>query len=238
MSRIKFIHQPRFDRDPVRSRRAVLASCIFHGVAFGLLLWLTFLYRAHLSLLKSGSAPGAPVINLETMVVVTPAPQPVQLHESAKTAAISAPPVEKPPAPAKIPDVGVPVLAVKPSRPPPPAPAITQVSLHPLIPHTAPTESHPKPAPATTVSSYAPGLNVLPHPPYPVEARKLGQTGTVVMNVQFDANGNVIRAQVAQSSGVPLLDTTTRSFIRAHWHSATYAGQTIRQPVEYSLDHL
>jgi protein TonB len=228
MHRIKFIHQPQSDRDPVRSRRAVFASCAFHGLALGLLLWLTFLYRAHLPLPKSGSAPGASIITLETMVVVTPAPQPIQ------------PPAPIPPAPValptpKPPDVGVPVLAIKIIKPTPPAPVKIQAPPHPMIAHATPTPSHPKPAAA---SSYAPGLNLLPHPPYPLEARNLGQTGTVIMNVQFDADGNVIRAEVAQSSGVPLLDSTTRSFIRAHWHSAAYAGQTISQPVEYSLENL
>ncbi len=71
-----------------------------------------------------------------------------------------------------------------------------------------------------------------------MEARNRGETGVVVMNVQFDVKGDVSRAEVAQSSGVPILDSETLSFIRAHWHSATYAGQTISQPVEYSLQDL
>ena len=90
--------------------------------------------------------------------------------------------------------------------------------------------SPPKPMAAASPSSYAPGVNVLPHPPYPIEARNRGQTGTVVMNVQFDARGGVSAADVSQSSGVPILDSETRSFIRAHWHSPSYAGQTVRRP--------
>jgi TonB family protein len=74
---------------------------------------------------------------------------------------------------------------------------------------------------------------VLPHPPYPEEAQDLGETGTVVMTVTFDTSGDVARAAVTQSSGVRLLDATTRSFILAHWHSATLAGQTVTQPVLY-----
>jgi TonB family protein len=226
MHRIKFIHQPQSDRNPVHTRRAFLASCAFHGLALGLLLWLTFFYRAHLPLPKSGSAPGASIITLETMVVVTPAPQPIQPPAPIPPAHVALP-TPKPP------DAGVPVLAIKIIKPTPPAPVKIQAPPHPVLAQNAP--SHPKPAAA---SSYAPGLNLLPHPPYPLEARNLGQTGTVIMNVQFDAGGNVIRAEVAQSSGVPLLDSTTRSFIRAHWHSAAYAGQTISQPVEYLLENL
>jgi len=58
------------------------------------------------------------------------------------------------------------------------------------------------------------------------------------MNVQFDIKGNVADAEVAQSSGVPILDTTTRSFIRAHWHSPAYAGQLVNVPVQYKLENL
>jgi outer membrane biosynthesis protein TonB len=54
------------------------------------------------------------------------------------------------------------------------------------------------------------------------------------MTVTFDTSGDVARAAVAQSSGVRLLDANTRSFILAHWHSATLAGQTVTQPVRYT----
>ena len=122
-----------------------------------------------------------------------------------------------------------------------PITAKTQAAIHRAIsPPAAATaqSSPPKPAAAASPSSYAPGVNVLPHPPYPTEARDRGQTGTVVMNVHFDARGDVALAEVAQSSGVPILDSETRSFIRLHWHSAAYAGQTISQPVQYSLENL
>jgi protein TonB len=78
---------------------------------------------------------------------------------------------------------------------------------------------------------------VLPHPPYPQEARELKQTGTVTLNVQFDSKGDVAHAEVAQSSGVPVLDSATRSFIRAHWHSPAYAGQLVSVPVQYTLQN-
>ncbi len=58
------------------------------------------------------------------------------------------------------------------------------------------------------------------------------------MNVQFDSRGSVAQAEVAQSSGVALLDSETRSFIRAHWHSPSYAGQTVSVPVQYTLQNL
>ena len=159
-----------------------------------------------------------------------PAPAPI-------LAATTSPrePEAKPPPP----EGTVPVLAAQPGKPAPAAPAKTQAAIHPAISHTAPAmaQSRPRPAAAAPASSYAPGLNVLPHPPYPTEARDLRETGIVIVNVQFDARGNVADAKVAQSSGVPILDSETRSFIREHWHSAAYAGQTISQPVQYSLEN-
>jgi hypothetical protein len=41
-----------------------------------------------------------------------------------------------------------------------------------------------------------------------------------------------------QSSGVPLLDSRTRTFIRDHWHSLAYAGQTVNVPIQYTLENL
>jgi len=78
----------------------------------------------------------------------------------------------------------------------------------------------------------------LPHPPYPTEAQDRGQTGTVYLDVQFDAQGSVVGTKVTQSSGVPILDSETRSFIRSHWHSSMYAGQIVNVPVQYKLENL
>jgi len=246
MPRIHFIHAPRVNTASARSLRAFIASCAFHGAAIGLLLGLTFLYRSHLPPPKNGSAPGAPSITLETMHIVSPPPEPAPAANSilaVNPPALAAIPTPESPEPEsrltlpKLPQEGLPVLAFPPSNP---APAKMHAAIHPGIAHTATTttQSNSHPAAAASSSSYAPGLNVLPHPPYPTEARNQHQTGTVIMNVRFDARGNVAQAEVAQSSGVPVLDATTRSFIRTHWHSAAYAGQIISQPVQYSLENL
>lgn len=139
-------------------------------------------------------------------------------------------PLQCPVTPAKLPDDGVPVLPLRVSK-------STQGKTeepHHTISH-ATTTSSAKPA-AALASSYAPGVNVLPHPPYPVDAQNRGQTGTVIVYVKFDAQGNVAHAEVSESSGVPSLDSATKSFIRSHWHSTDYAGQAICQPVQYSLE--
>jgi protein TonB len=258
MSRIDFIHKPRADGSRRRGLRAFLASCAVHGLGICLLLGLAFLYRSQMPPPKSGSAPGAPSISLEKITIISPpppppAPQPpkpapavgsiLALPAPAPTVAATPPPREPEAKPAP-PEEGVPVLALQPSKP---MQAIqskaakTRAAIHPAIsPAAAATaqSSPPKPTASASPSSYAPGLNVLPHPPYPIEARDRGQTGTVVMIVQFDAGGDVAAAEVTQSSGVPLLDTATRSFIRAHWHSPAYAGQAVSVPVQYKLENL
>jgi protein TonB len=240
MSQLDLISSPRADKEQPHRLRAFLASCAFHGLVLCLILWLAFLYRSQMPPPKSGSAFGAPSISLEKMIIVSPPPQ----HPAPAPAIAATTPPRKPapavgskPAPPK---ATVPVLAIRPS---PPIPAVEPIAsktpsvIHTAIAHPAATQAHPKPAAPASSSSYAFGPNVLPHPPYPLEARDRGQTGTVIMNVQFDTQGNVAQAEVAQSSGVLILDSETQSFIRAHWHSVAYAGQTINQPVQYSLEN-
>jgi TonB family protein len=126
----------------------------------------------------------------------------------------------------------VPVLANTAIRPQTVAALPVAHAAAPRVAKASPMQPKPS-APASFASSFAPGENVLPHPPYPQEAQDLGETGTVVMTVTFNISGDVIQATVAQSSGVRLLDTMTRSFILSHWHSASLAGQTVSQPVRY-----
>jgi periplasmic protein TonB len=237
MSQLDFIRKPRADGAPARSLGAFLASCAFHGLLLGSLVALSFMYRPHLPPIRSGSAPGAPTLSMETMVIVSPPPQ----HPAPRppTPATALPPPALSMIATTPPEGTVPVLAVPPSKPMQVLQSPT--AMHPAISHTAVAtaqSSPPKPSVAASPSSYAPGPSVLPHPPYPTEARDRGQTGTVIMNVQFDVKGDVADARVAQSSGVPLLDTATRSFIRAHWHSPAYAGQAVSVPVQYKLENL
>lgn len=54
-------------------------------------------------------------------------------------------------------------------------------------------------------------------PPYPPEAKRLGQQGTVLLQLTISPAGDVIAAQVLQSSGFPLLDQTAASWVQTHW---------------------
>jgi TonB family protein len=237
MHRINFVHQPRSDINPARGLRAFLASCVFHGLLLGSVIGLGLLYRSQMMPPKSGSAPGSAFISLEKMIVVSPPvrPPPPLPPKPATAATPPHEPEAKPP-----PEATVPLLAAQPGKPALPAPAKTQPAVHPAILHltVATTQSPRRPAAAASISSYAPGPNVMPHPPYPMEALELGQTGTVVMNVHFDGKGDVARVDVTQSSGMPILDSETRSFIRGHWHCPALAGQIKSETVQYVLQNL
>ncbi len=240
MGRFQLTSRPRPEQGNPHSFRAVAASFIFHGLLLGSVVGLSFIYHSHLPLITNGSAPGSTVMVLEPMIITSTPPPPPAPSIPPPALPTPTPTVAIAPVPPVQPLATVPVLATPPLEHMLPAPVKTHLVIHTAAMHPATTISlsHPKPAAAAAVSSYAPGASDLPHPPYPMEARDRHETGVVVMNVQFDGNGDVARAVVAQSSGVPILDSETRSFIRAHWHSAVFAGQTISQPVEYSLENL
>ena len=77
-------------------------------------------------------------------------------------------------------------------------------------------------------------------PPYPAAARRLGQQGTVLLEVAIDATGSVTAVQVVRSCGHPLLDAAARRAV-ACWRyaPATRAGlpvpSTLDQPVVFTL---
>ena len=240
-------------RERKHRRQAIAISILLHGLVVGLVSALAIFYHQEIKI-RGGSPPGMPTITLSTLVVSSPPPAP-------PAPPTPTPPTPTPPLPEPTPVVATPppvpeprpippenALPVLPPvlAPAPPAPTIAKKD-HPTHPHTA---SHPVASTSDSLatshteekesvaSSYAPGASDLPHPPYPDEARSLGKTGTVVLNVQFDGQGSVTSAEIVQSSGVSILDTSTRAFIRTHWHSQAYAGQLISVPVRYRLQDL
>jgi TonB family protein len=245
MKHLEFIPKHQLGRDRARHFRAFVASCLFHGFLVCLLIGLTFLYWPRFQPLKSGSPQGGQSISLPTLVIVAPSvPVPPDREKSSSPPPprMAATEPQPPPIP-KPPEKSVPVPAPQPVQAPQAETGKTRPLPRPTISHASPilTDSappHAKPVASAPASSYAPGASVLPHPPYPPEARDHGQVGTVTVSVQFDAQGSVTEARVMQSSGVPLLDSRTRTFIRDHWHSLAYAGQTVNVPIRYTLENL
>ena len=116
--------------------------------------------------------------------------------------------------------------------PPPPVPVkkvVAQVKPRYTAPRATGTGE------TNTVSRLVVGSNQFPQPPYPVEAEMKHQTGTVNVNIQFDGGGRVAEVEVSSSSGVSILDSNTRSWIRSRWHDTSFAGQTVSVPITYRM---
>lgn len=74
-------------------------------------------------------------------------------------------------------------------------------------------------APASPVSDSAVAAMGSTHtiPPYPAEAKRLGEQGTVLLQLTISPSGVVTSAEIVQSSGFPLLDQTAAAWVQAHW---------------------
>jgi protein TonB len=78
-------------------------------------------------------------------------------------------------------------------------------------------------------------------PTYPPMARRLGETGKVVLRVTLDERGSVARASVERSSGHPRLDEAALGAVRG-WHCtpARRNGQPVEatalQPFNFVLE--
>ncbi len=53
------------------------------------------------------------------------------------------------------------------------------------------------------------------------------------MNVVFGPSGEIESATITGSSGVTLLDSSTRNFIYGHWKNASMAGKNVNVPIIY-----
>jgi protein TonB len=119
------------------------------------------------------------------------------------------PPTFQPPPPPFVPPPEVHI-----ATPPPPAAASTAI--------TAVTPVRP-PQPAPTPPHQA--VSILPHidmaashePDYPPVSRRLGEQGTVVLEVLVGANGRATEAKVVQSSGFPRLDAAAIEGVKANY---------------------
>lgn len=74
-----------------------------------------------------------------------------------------------------------------------------------------------------------------PTPPYPAEARRRGQQGTVQLQIVFGADGRVTSATVGRSSGFSDLDRAAAAWVRRHWRAATGQVGSFRLPVHFKL---
>lgn len=93
------------------------------------------------------------------------------------------------------------------SSPPEPAPAPLAMAAKPAPPPPPGPPTPPRPADYLTN----------PKPPYPALSRRLGEEGTVRLNILINPDGSVARLELANSSGFPRLDQQAMETVQASW---------------------
>ncbi|MGD8175668.1 TonB family protein [Marinimicrobium sp. ARAG 43.8] len=240
-----------------RWRTPLIASTIVvaaHSLALGMLLWT--------------KAPVLNVVNLPTISgsLVAPPPSQAEAQDSATAPAPApAPQPESTPPPQPQPRETPPTITPESETPLEPEPVV-KPQVEP-VPETAPAEEQEPVREATTApsaaqsapSSEAPAVdeNALeapvtppradaahlnnPAPVYPRQARRLRQSGVVLLEVLIMPDGSIGEIRIEQSSGFERLDDAAIEAVQ-HWRyvPASRAGQPIPywylQPIEFSLN--
>jgi protein TonB len=162
-------------------------------------------------------------IPIETRIIEPTRPRPVEPPPPA--------PAFQPPPPAFVPPPEVKIA--KPPPPPPKSTAITNVT------PVAPPEPRQTPAPAPPHEP----VSVMPHvdlaasrtPDYPPASRRLGEQGTVVLEVLVDPNGRAVEAKVVQSSGFARLDEAAVEGVKKNYRFAPGTIDGKPQPMHYTF---
>lgn len=82
-------------------------------------------------------------------------------------------------------------------------------------PQTVTTTTAPQqPVPDSTASAVGSTHTI---PPYPAEAKRLNEQGTVLLRLTISPSGDVTAADIVQSSGFADLDQTAAAWVQAHW---------------------
>ena len=72
-------------------------------------------------------------------------------------------------------------------------------------------------------------------PFYPAQARVSGAQGDGVLKVSFDEKGQVVSAEMVQSTGSKILDSNTVNYVKARWRSSGGGKVTTTLPFAYHL---
>ncbi|WP_082708898.1 energy transducer TonB [Thiobacillus denitrificans] len=159
-------------------------------------------------------------------------------------------PKPQPPKPVVKP-LPTPVLAAKPTPAPIPQPVIEAPEPTPapepvpdVLPPPTPVAEAPKPAPPLPPAPSPPRpadyLNN-PKPPYPALSKRLGEEGTVRLNILVNLDGSVARLELARSSGYPRLDRSAMETVQSSWkfEPARQGGRPVAAwvivPIQFTL---
>lgn len=155
--------------------------------------------------------------------VVKPLPPPPVLAAKPTPASAAQPMIEEVPIPAPTPK---PLPVAEPVPAPEPAPVAAEVSKPAPVPPTPPRQAD---------------YLANPKPPYPQLSRRLGEAGTVRLNILVNPDGSVARLELAQSSGYPRLDRSAMETVQSSWkfEPARQGGKPVAAwvivPIQFTL---
>jgi len=204
-------------------KNSVISLLLVVGLHFGALA----------AVMMSPSAP-------KPLEVVTPTIQGVIVMAAPET-----PPPPPPPEPLPPPPEPTPKPAPKPKPTPKAPPSERAVKApEPLPPPPVETvaqpeqQAEPQPAPVVPPNAEASELNN-PAPAYPALSQRLGEKGTVTLEILVKANGRVGDIKVKESTGFKRLDDAAVKTIRRwKFHAATQAGVAVDYwyEIDYEVD--
>jgi protein TonB len=155
-------------------------------------------------------------VPIETKIIAAPRQQPVE-------------PPPPPPSFVTPPQVFVPPPEVNIAKPPPPPPRSTA----PAVVTTAPPLTPAPTAPVTVQPRI--DLAQSSQPEYPPQSRRLGEQGSVVLQVMVDANGRVTDSKLVQSSGSPRLDQAALDGVKTSYRFFPGTVDGKKQPMWFTF---
>lgn len=119
------------------------------------------------------------------------------------------------------------------ATPPPPARSTAITTVTPV----RPVEPTPAPAPPHVPVSVLPHVDAATsrEPEYPPVSRRLGEQGTVVLEVMVDASGRAVEAKIVQSSGFARLDDAAVAGVKERYRFAPGTLDGTPQPMRYTF---
>jgi protein TonB len=229
-------------------------NALFHALNIGTLAWWLSVAAFDTVALVVPGFRGAPVA-VKTEEEILPVPEDFTLDEAETaeeiptTVAVAATeaPAEILPAPPELPQIAefeplpeIPEISPVAAKP---SPAPVQVIAKPRPTQAGKSTSTAKPAkPGGAPGTASPGASDssrlaqgrMAKPSYPAQAKRAGQTGTVVIEFTVDASGRVISAYPKSSSGWPLLDTEAVRTVR-RWTFPAGGVMKLQRPIVFQL---
>lgn len=197
---------------------------------------------------------------LGLMVLMPKAPEPLIAPRPLMVSLVQPPteesqpqiqPQPRPPKPVAKPAVKpAPVLAAKPTPAPQPVIeaqeprpyAAPEPVAEPSPPAPAIEAAQPAPSPSQSATPARPADYLAnPNPPYPALSKRLGEEGTVRLNILVNPDGSVAQLELLESSGHPRLDRSAMTTVQSQWkfeparQGGTAVAAWVIVPIQFTL---